>query len=186
MSWGSEVRVGMRRVSIYQGHFQKQAGFGLVESFISIVLLAGFLLSACHLFLNLFSSKLLDQTASRFIDSFQKARQVAIETNTSIKVKAIGESWGDGWQVIPMNSETSVPEFSQALHVQNQLEEPVTFIGHQELSIIFKPNGMTSNLNPLGDRGIIFCNANGKGRQLTMLASGQVQVTDIKQGCGVS
>lgn len=186
MSWGSEVTVGIQRVSVNQRHFQKQAGFGLVESFISIVLLAGFLLSACHLFLNLFSSKLLDDTASRFIDSFQKARQVAIETNSSIKVKAMGKSWGDGWQFISLNSKADTPEFNQALHVQEQLEEPVTFIGNQELSVIFEPNGMTSNLNPLGELGIIFCNANGKGRQLKMMASGRVKVTDIKQGCGRS
>lgn len=182
MSWGSEVTIGMQRVSINQGHFQKQAGFGLVESFISIILLAGFLLSACHLFLNLFSSKLLDETAFKLIDSFQKARQLAIETNTSIQIKAVNNSWGNGWELIPLDSSAN----SLAVHKQEQLAEPVVFVGHQQQSIIFKSNGMTSNLNPLGDSGLIFCNANGKGRRLTMLASGRVQVSNIKQECGVS
>lgn len=182
MSWGRSVAVKTQKVSINQRHFQKESGFGLVESFISIVLLAGFLLSACHLLLNLFSSKLLDETASKLIDSFQKARQLAIETNTSIQIKAVNNSWSNGWELIPLDSSTNSP----AVHKQEQLAEPVIFVGHQQQSIIFKANGMTSNLNPLGDSGLIFCNANGKGRKLTMLASGRVQVSNIKQECGVS
>ncbi len=182
MSWGRSVSNKTQRVSITQRQLQKQSGFGFVESFISIILLAGFLLSACHLLLNLFSSKLLDETASKLIDSFQKARQLAIETNTSIQIKAVNKSWVNGWEVTALEASTN----SLAVHKQDRLAEPVIFVGHQQQSIIFKSNGMTSNLNPLGDSGLIFCNANGKGRKLTMLASGRVQVSNIKQECGVS
>lgn len=182
MCWGRTVTDKTQRVSITQGQFQKKSGFGLVESFISIILLAGFLLSACHLVLNLFSSKLLDEAAAKLIYSFHKARQLAIETNTSIQIKAVGNSWGNGWEVIALDSSTK----NSAVHKQDQLAEPVIFVGHQQQSIIFKANGMTSNLNPLGASGLIFCNANGKGRKLTMLASGRVQVSNIKQECGVS
>lgn len=182
MSWGRGVSNKNQRVAITQSHFQKHSGFGLIESFISIILLTGFLLSACHLLLNLFSSKLLDETASKFINSFQKARQLAIETNSSIQIKAIGSHWGEGWELSAFNSSSE----NQTVYKQSRLEEPVTFISHQQQSIIFKPNGMTTNLNPLGKDGIVFCNANGKGRQLTMLASGKVQITNIKQECGVS
>ena len=182
MCWGRSVTDKTQKVLINQGHFQRQSGFGLVESLISIVLLAGFLLSACHLLLNLFSSKLLDQTAAKLVDSFQKARNLAIETNSSIQIKAVDNSWSNGWEVISLDSSSN----SSAVYKQEQLAEPLVFVGHQQQSIIFKSNGMTSNLNPLGDSGLIFCNANGKGRRLTMLASGRVQVSNIKQECGVS
>lgn len=190
MSWGSEVTTKVQRVvprDSYRG--KKQSGFGLVETFISILLLGGFLLSACHLLLNLFSSKLLDQASSQLINSFQMARQVAIETNSKVMIKPVSNDWNKGWEVVSIQPNSSrTTELNQLVFKlkQDEMQKAIKFIANDELTVIFKPNGMTANLNPLGDNGMTLCNGNGKGRLVTMLASGQVSVTDIKQGCGAS
>lgn len=188
MSWGSEATTKVQRiVPRYSCHFKKQSGFGLVETCISMLLLAGFLLSACHLLLTIFSTKLLDQTASKLINSFQMARQVAIESNTRVMIKPVSNDWNKGWEVVSIQPDPlQATGFNQLVFKQHEMENAVKFIGDDELTVVFKPNGMTDNLNPLGNNGIILCNGNGKGRLLTMLASGQVSVTDINQGCGVS
>lgn len=188
---GSKVTTRVRTVSATQKSFQKPAGFGFIETFVSIILLAGFLLSACHLLLNLFSSKLLDQSASKFVNTFQFARQAAIESNSKVMVRAVANNWSKGWEVyaIPSSSisgQKAVSEQSQLLLKQIELEEVISVSSDDQLTIVFNPNGMTTNLSPLGRTGLTLCNANGKGRQLTMLASGQVQVKEINQGCGVS
>lgn len=186
MNRGSKIVASGRQVPIGVAINKKRSGFGLVETFISLMLLTGFLLSACHLFLNLFSSNLLDQTAVRLVDSFQLARQTAIESNARVIVRPVNNSWSNGWQVLSVSSsDQRAVEQQQVLFTQTELKEALMFVGQDELSIVFKPNGMTSNLSPLGESGLTFCNASGKGRQLTMLASGQVHISRIKQGCGV-
>ena len=187
MSWGRRVIVKVQKVpSDFAGN-RRQKGFALVKSLTSIIMLAFFLLSACHLLLNLLSSKLLDQTTQKLIDSFQKARQAAIETNSHVQVTPKDNNWGNGWLVaIPAGiSGSELLDGQQVLHTEEQLVPSIQFSNTGKQAVIFKPNGMTTNLNPLGENGIVFCNAKGKGRKLTMLATGFIQVSDIKQ-CGVS
>ncbi len=191
MSRGSKVTTRVRIVSVKHKSFQKPAGLGFIETFVSIILLAGFLLSACHLLLNLFSSKLLDQSASKFVNTFQFARQAAIENNLKVMVRPIANNWSKGWEVyaIPLSSSSgrrALSEESQLLFKQVELEEVISVFGDDELTIVFNPNGMTTNLSPLGRNGLTLCNANGNGRQVTMLAWGQVHVKETNQGCEVS
>lgn len=184
MHWKSGILSS--RLSASKKGLEKRSGFGLAETFISLMLLTGFLLSACHLLLNLFTSNLLDQTAVRLVDSFQLARQAAVESNSKVIVKPVNNNWSNGWQILSVTSQQErTIEQQQILFTQAELKEAVMFVEQDELSIVFNPNGMTSHLNPLGENGLTFCNASGKGRQLNMLASGQVHITHIKQGCGV-
>lgn len=187
MSWGSDININVPTKAMQTFSRGKQSGFGLVETVFSLVFLTGFLLSACHLFLSLFSSKVLDQTASQLIDSFQFARQVAIDTNSKVTVKPVNDNWSQGWEVLtvlPRGLDSA--ESKELIHRQVELQQKLSVAGQDNLTITFTPNGMTTNLNPLGKSGMTICNPSGKGRHLTMLASGQVHVTDIKQECGIS
>lgn len=187
MSWGSGIKINVPNKAVDTFSQGKQSGFGLVETMFSLLFLTGFLLSACHLFLSLFSSKLLDQTASQLIDSFQFARQIAIDTNSKVTIKPVDDNWSQGWDVLTvLPDDLDSADSKELIHKQVKLQQKLSVAGQDNLMITFTPNGMTTNLNPLGKRGMTICNPSGKGRHLTMLASGQVHVTDIKQECGIS
>ncbi|ACV27066.1 GspH/FimT family pseudopilin [Kangiella koreensis] len=187
MSWGSGININVPNKATDTFSRGKQSGFGLVETMFSILFLTGFLLSGCHLFFTLFSSKILDQTASQLIDSLQFARQVAIDTNSKVTIKPVNDNWSEGWEVLTVTSRgLDSAESKELIHRHVELKQKLSVTGEENLTITFMPNGMTTNLSPLGKNGMAICNPGGKGRHLTMLASGQVHVTDIKQECGIS
>ncbi|NVJ68410.1 MAG: GspH/FimT family protein [Gammaproteobacteria bacterium] len=129
---------------------------------------------AAYILFDFKHQSLLQSATSSFIKDVQFAQESAVKNNLAISLVAIDGNWSNGWLI---SSE------QQGLIKASSLNAEISIANTQIQKKSFRPSGIASVLQPLGNDGFLMCDQNGQANHLSMIASGYITVKNIKQDC---
>lgn len=149
--------------------------FRIIKLISYVAFLSAIAFPAAYILFDLKKQSLIQTTTESFIDDMKFAQKTAIKNNYAVTVSAINGDWSKGWNLYSADNHLIKTSLIDSNLINSNSASTA--------KIVFRPSGLTNVLQPLGSDGLFFCDKEGQGNQLKMIASGFVSVTNLKQDC---
>lgn len=153
----------------------KSRGFTIIELLTAMAILAIVAALALPFYNNIMEGARITSTTNDIVEAITMARSEAVRQRQIVRVAPTdGVNWANGWSVFDA-ADTNLGQFD-AVPPSVTVTPSTAFV-----SIQFQPSGM--RVIDVGAVTINVCGQSGRGRIISLSATGSTQITRVDNGC---